>query len=1628
MSARERLYYGKPKAKQRQAATQIATSLDSARTQTAKTTRRNIRAARTRNVYKSLSRDINKAQAGESVQNKDTRRAVWAGVRSEQATGKVEKALKVGIRTGKRQPAVKKFMKTSRAIVDVEDAAKELKKQGKSVKKNPQAFNKAVARRQNKRADRRKVVRKYQERKIQEKVQGKYDYKPYKPKPKPKPAPKPKPSKADLWAKKHGAPRVGISSSGRAAGPTVINGMPGHNYGGHAGQDVWNFVSKKNLPGTKALGEVSKKIYESKNPVVRALSAPGQPGYQASKALGYTDGITPLEAAAAVPVSRGVKAATQAPSTIAKASRVVKALGKAAERFGGKPGAKVAAKAKQSVAKAEARTAQALKVKKNPPKKPAPKKPAAKQKTGRVAQAKTTVKNSKVGQTATKAKNSKAGQTAKSVTQGKAAPEGSNPTGIAKLQNWRATSKGLAKYRTGRKWARRAGVGYLGAATVGKPLGANLPGENAVPGTIKANPLKAGLTTVEVIPSLFVGAISDIKNVARSDIRLHRDLMAKVGLPGGKDYSKQEILYPAKTTLDHNIDFFKQMAKVYGSGSVEEVKKFTEEDMGYWGVGMVAPHAREPIGDLRGAVRPRARAAATARRDAARAAAKENPTPNKKAKPRNIKDSKTGEEYVFNPIGKAIEGKRKRTEVSRDTARELDHAEISSQKAARVVISNLRKSTHSGRKVRRANDGVDAQGIFQTVSAFGISRNKAKAMRQIRDIRKNGRDANTRVDGHITDANALDFLENNPSIFKDKNFWNAIDEYRKVQEADKINFSTHKRLRLIGDLYGVKTPEARITAAGKKHGWKGEVMKETVIKWKQDATKARAAAKRASGKEKKKLLDKAKRLEKRRAMYIKVSRKAYDDYNKRVNEIRKQKGYELPSYVAQRDINMLENRLVSGPKFPANRTASRTHKLENKSGPTPESVVADRSFDGLLQHSVKAPRVRQRLHHLTRGFVSREAIPIKGKKVVTTQDVIDAVRSGEIDPKTHVVMHSQHFKQALLDFQQMEADQSAKSLMGKLENGYLREDGTQAPQAIYSPNQLAKATIKAGERKGHKYVVVSKAAANELEKQLSPPSMAARIVGTPGRMLSSLILGTSVSWAVSQVVADAIPLFFTQATSPAGMARLARAARDLAKESSSLTEREKTAIQATVGESIGANGYVVNFGLSQGKLRKMWHDMTGDYWSVADRGAGASTGRFMMQAAKGISTIERLRASKYRQVAALALTDKAIANGVVNLGNVLKLQREVSLKLKDMPATKRLAWLAEHPEYGRRLENAIDENMGSWRAMSSLEREIAPLLIFYPFMRFSIRWTLNTFPKNHPMVASTVAFLAAQNHQELEKLMGGPPGFFADWASGIDYNAPNDFSTTEYRRVAPGSNTLIEALGDTKDPTRTALRALNPAAGAIWNAATSTDPLTGQKYEDTSLGALPGRLASNAFGGVTPFRMADQLIAKGSQSRDRSTAPVIGKYTDKSWVSQMFIALDDPTLKNIRSYLFPFVPHKGSQFVTAQRASRLVKLAFGAPDRMALLDLHRQQGGKNTQEYRDALEQHRRGQKAMMELKQLARSLGINPDGTKRQQRIDDKTNRDVTNVDRPYQKGNLGGTSDGLSGGGGGLTSRGGL
>jgi len=570
-------------------------------------------------------------------------------------------------------------------------------------------------------------------------------------------------------------------------------------------------------------------------------------------------------------------------------------------------------------------------------------------------------------------------------------------------------------------------------------------------------------------------------------------------------------------------------------------------------------------------------------------------------------------------------------------------------------------------------------------------------------------------------------------------------------------------------------------------------------------------------------------------------------------------------------------------RFPTN--AGRVEHM--REGNLAKGDNLDRSFEGLLRGTVHLPRMRAAGKQFGRDFVKQFKTPfaIDGKQKIVGQGskdwtAITAPKSkdnpngGQFDPKSWARFPVREWKNAVKD--PFTEDSSLVKLLDEAENG----------------------RVKGSEP----WVLMPREAIKEARAQISPDH---NIITTGANKLSRVasraILGTNPAWAIAQIPAEGIPLLMAKPSllNPLKVASLEKDIQSYKKTN----PEESIAMQATAGAS------PLNAAANRTPLDQQ-ETYTPALW---DKGAKAltrgKTARSALSFAKlrALGVFDVKRQNEYRTLLAAAEADKRFRSWHSGLTGLFDSSAKLSHQFRGKPRAELWNWLTTDPKGKGELQKItdyVDNIQGNWTAFTRYERALAPLTIFYPFLRYSLRWTLWTFPKTHPITATIAYTLGQANSNQLEKLTGGPLSNPIAYAYPAYQNEKGETSVLPGgSRISPGQSNLTQAL-QSGNPAQI-LSSVNPFLGAGITATTGVEPFTGEKS------SLPqGEAAINALLSMpAPARLAGLKL--GGQS---VTSKAFEQY--------------DPN-KAARSLVFPFLPQSGANFAESEKLGKNLAKKYG---------------------------------------------------------------------------------------------------
>ena len=399
-----------------------------------------------------------------------------------------------------------------------------------------------------------------------------------------------------------------------------------------------------------------------------------------------------------------------------------------------------------------------------------------------------------------------------------------------------------------------------------------------------------------------------------------------------------------------------------------------------------------------------------------------------------------------------------------------------------------------------------------------------------------------------------------------------------------------------------------------------------------------------------------------------------------------------------------------------------------------------------------------------------------------------------------------------------------------------------------------------------------------------------------GTFQTRLLLATSFSWMVAQVVAEAGLLLGVQ--SPVALAasikNLTRIRKNGGKPLDSLEWIAGGSLGADPAAAVSHAGHVADLDAKAHDLmgKTTIGRMIGDFFSFKYAG---DFDRFKGTWLRQLDTLAEMRKAGWDKGA-----DSRLYGALRGLNGTWKATDEIAHHMRGLSKEEQLVELAENPamrEAADELMISVDRLLGNWTAMSPFERKLSQFVIFYPYTRYSLDFILRTFPSDHPIRYTLATQIGQWNAEQLEELLTESPGFFTDWLQAPIYGGPEGEATalTPFSRITVGGNTLVEGIGDSSSLWQVVTRSMHPIPGALLNVAAGKD-----KY-----GENPNPFDTDPSSGWEDIR--DEIFGLSPLSRTAQRAGLL-----PGPQSMYEAAPGDESGRDyaVRAGLFPFLPRK----------------------------------------------------------------------------------------------------------------------
>lgn len=323
---------------------------------------------------------------------------------------------------------------------------------------------------------------------------------------------------------------------------------------------------------------------------------------------------------------------------------------------------------------------------------------------------------------------------------------------------------------------------------------------------------------------------------------------------------------------------------------------------------------------------------------------------------------------------------------------------------------------------------------------------------------------------------------------------------------------------------------------------------------------------------------------------------------------------------------------------------------------------------------------------------------------------------------------------------------------------------------------------------------------------------------TINKISSRLVLGTSVSWMLAQPIAEFLILVLDNPNP-----------RRLLRGYLQAQEMRKTADGRRIMAMLSGSTYGMARDLRASARLQQDYDQA--IKALRQMPITDLAGQFAKLEILG--KFDRWKGAWIREIGAAAELDRELstarraAKAMLDQMDVIE---KNAAKLSKMTPTERLRWTGtrEGTAVANRIAKNLDDMLGNWTDVKpGLETDVGSVVFFYPFVRFSMRWTFDTFPKRHPVRASLAQIYGALNAEMLEHWLDFDPAWLSDWAAAPVFGGTDEepiVSLVGLNRISPSGNALLEYGAFSENPFFNLTKAMPPPFGMLGRAMFGRDP------------------------------------------------------------------------------------------------------------------------------------------------------------------------------------------------------------
>lgn len=901
-----------------------------------------------------------------------------------------------------------------------------------------------------------------------------------------------------------------------------------------------------------------------------------------------------------------------------------------------------------------------------------------------------------------------------------------------------------------------------------------------------------------------------------------------------------------------------------------------------------------------------------------------------------------------------------RKRVAQTHARTTNPYRISEARHERAVLHGTAK--------RPALEKVPAEwgDTISTLLEAGI-----RSPEGVRLMRKRGPKTEASEAGRVNLDRALSIAEANPQMFQSKPFLRALKAAEKASRstpAALAGMGEVARYRTQGDLFGITPPDRAVPHAARKYtsardregAWKDLAQMEkrlTQLKAKRQVKgpKGKRAPKRSA--EIKALETRTKKLREALDPYTRPDQKTASGERKFWDK-KMEREYIATVKAKQGPSPLVEPAWTHHAAFRSAKEGMEPGALPGKAGgkvyvrrgSLADSDLVDRSLDAFVRGTVQMPRRRQAGVDFAREFVREEKHPFtlggKGQEIVpdsetwvkiTSPKTKDNPDGGQFDPKTYARFPIREWKTAVESPFTTDADLAA-----------LLKDAEEGRIAGHEPS-----------------VIVPRESIREFRAITNPEhGPVTEFMNTLGRTSTRLILGTNPSWVLAQTVAEGIPLALAKPSllNPVKTGSIRREIQNFRKEH----PEQAAIIEAAAGASPEMTAGALRSPLDLEK-QGSFNPQPALFAEAGKQLTRSKWGRAMRSTAKLelLGRFDIKRQNAYRSVLLAAEADKRFRSWTGGVRGMFRTSSRVSEHFRGKSRQEMYTWLTTTKQGKaelQKLSKYVDDVQGNWTAFTRYERAFAPFVIFYPFLRYSLRWTLHTFPKNHPLATTIAAMLGQVNSNELEKVLGGKPASLLSYSFPVVKNAEGETDVLPGgSRIAPGQSVVQQAIVGGK-PSQL-VGGLNPILGAALTAVGGPGPFGDRPSGPAGWAAVDQLLSLPA-----PIRLSD--------IRSEKVAAMLGlaRPEPESVIAKAFEKLDPN--KRLRQGLLPSAPQSAREIRLANKLSRaLQKSSDNSSSKQS--DLRWDDSLTTQARQRKVAQMKERSEKARKEIDEVLKALNL---------------------------------------------------